>query len=123
MRILKTRSDLNRARLNDKNDRSWALFNNRITPISTCPNHQIAPLGSVSQWGDPSQMDPLTKGPTTRVDFSIIQATSNGKAVADQIGACHNKRRQQNRMVLQGRIARTVPPRFYITRLSTARPR
>lgn len=45
MRILKTRSDLNRASLNDKNDRSWALFNDRITPISTCPNHQNRPIG------------------------------------------------------------------------------
>ena len=39
-------------------------------------------------------------------------ATNRGKAIADQIKACHNKRKQQNRMVLQDGIARTVPPSF-----------
>lgn len=101
MRILKARSDLIRAHLGSKR----TVGAERFSTIKSCqfqlaPITKIVPLGPVSQWDDSSQMSPSTKGPAIRVDLATIQATNSGKAVADQIRACHNKRRQQNRMVL-----------------------
>ena len=85
MRISKTRSDLNRARLSDKTVGAERFSTIKSHRFQLAPITKIVPLGPVSQWDDSSQMGPSTKGSAIRIDLATIQATKTTSLLLREI--------------------------------------